>query len=178
MGKFNIYIRQDGRYEGRIPKGKNKTGKRKFQYIFGHSREKVQKKITEFRRRKSYQNCSKTVSQLFTEWYQNNKHRIKESTGANYLMKAKKHILPAFGNVIIDSVTDTKISQFIDKKLKEGLLSRYISDIIVLMKSVFKFAVKIYHIFNPLENVILPKKKKSEITLLDDKAKSRNQEFT
>ena len=121
MKKFNIYLRQDGRYEGRIAKGKNKQGKPKFQYIFGHSREEVQNKIMEIRRHELYQNCSETVSELFTKWYQNNKHRIKESTGANYLMKANKHILPVFGNISIDSVTGSEISQFIESKMREML---------------------------------------------------------
>ena len=177
MEKFNIYYRKDGRYEGRIVRGKNEQGKPKFQYIFGHTREEVQKKITDIRRQEQYQHCSETVSELFRNWYQSNKHRIKESTRANYLMKAKKHLLPTFGNISIDSVTSTEISQFIDEKLKEGLSNRYISDIIVLIKSVFKFAVKIYHIFNPFENIVLPKKKKSEITLLDDEEQQKLQQY-
>ena len=177
MEKFNIYHRQDGRYAGRIARGKNEQGKPKFQYIFGHTREEVQRKITEIRRQEQSESCSETVSNLFQSWYQNNKHRIKESTGANYLMKASKHILPFFGDITVDSVTETEISNFIDRKRKEGLSNRYISDIIVLMKSIFKYAVRIYHIFNPLDGITLPKKKKSEITLLDDSEQQKLQQY-
>ena len=49
MERYNIYHRKDGRWEGRIYKGKSKTGKRKYKYIFGKSKEQVQKKIREFR---------------------------------------------------------------------------------------------------------------------------------
>ncbi|MBR0484588.1 MAG: site-specific integrase, partial [Oscillospiraceae bacterium] len=177
MEKFNIYHRQDGRYEGRIARGKNEQGKPKFQYVFGHSRQEVQDKITEIRRQEQSESCSETISNLFESWYQSNKHRIKESTGANYLMKANKHILPFFGDTAIDSVTDKEISSFIDRKLKEGLSNRYVSDIIVLMKSVFKYAVKIYHIFNPLDGISLPKKKKAEITLLDENEQQKLQQY-
>ena len=177
MEKFNIYHRQDGRYEGRIARGKNEQGKPKFQYVFGHSRQEVQDKITEIRRQEQSESCSETISNLFESWYQSNKHRIKESTGANYLMKANKHILPFFGNTAIDSVTDKEISSFIDRKLKQGLSNRYVSDIIVLMKSVFKYAVKIYHIFNPLDGISLPKKKKAEITLLDENEQQKLQQY-
>ena len=177
MEKFNIYHRQDGRYEGRIARGKNEQGKPKYQYIFGHTKEEVQKKITEIRRQERTESCAETVAELFADWYQNNKHRIKESTGANYLMKANKHILPFFGDIAIDSVTDKEIGSFIDQKRKEGLSNRYISDIIVLIKSVFKFAVKIYHIFNPTEGISLPKKKKSEITLLDENEQQKLQQY-
>ena len=168
MEKFNIYHRQDGRYEGRIIKGKNKQGKPKFQYVFGKTKEEVQKKISEIRCKKHYQTCCEPFSVLFEKWYQSIKHRIKESTGANYLMKARKHILPVFGDISVDSFTTAQISSFIDKKLEEGLSNRYVSDIVVLMKSVFKYAVKIHHIFNPLDGILLPKKKKTEITLLDN----------
>lgn len=80
MGKYNIYHRQDGRWEGRIPKGKNENGKYQFQYVFGYSREAVEEKITEIYRHEQLNICSKTVSELFGEWVQSNKHRVKEST--------------------------------------------------------------------------------------------------
>ncbi|MEE5993850.1 MAG: hypothetical protein V3G42_11490 [Oscillospiraceae bacterium] len=35
-------------------------------------------------------------------------------------------------------------------------------------QTVFKYAVRIYHIFNPLDGVSLPKKKSPEIFPLDD----------
>ena len=96
MERFNIYHRRDGRYEGRITKGKDEQGKPKFQYVFGHTREEVQEKITEIHRQTQNSDCNRKFSDLFHEWYESNKHRIKESTGANYLMKAHKHILPVF----------------------------------------------------------------------------------
>jgi len=177
MEKFNIYCRKDGRYEGRILRGKNEQGKPKFQYIFGHSKEEVQKKITDIRRQNQYQHCSETISDLFGNWCQSNKHRIKESTIANYLMKANKHILPVFGDIAIDSVTDTKINDFIDMKLKSGLSNRYVSDIIVLLKSIFKYAVKIYHIFNPMDSISMPKRKKTEVKILDENEQKQLQQY-
>ena len=177
MERFNIYLRKDGRYEGRISRGKNEQGKPKFQYIFGHSREEVQKRITEIYRQEQSESCSETVSNLFQSWYQSYKHHIKESTCANYLMKAKKHILPIFGDIAIDSVTSEEINHFIESKLKDGLSIRYISDIIVLIKSIFKHAVKIYHIFNPMDGISMPKRKKAEITLLDENEQQKLQQY-
>ena len=48
MTRYNIYRRKDGRWEGRIPRGKKSNGKRKFKYIFGISKEQVRKKMEEF----------------------------------------------------------------------------------------------------------------------------------
>lgn len=175
MGKYNIYHRQDGRWEGRIPKGKNENGKYQFQYVFGHSREVVEEKITEIYRQEQSNDCSKSVSELFSEWVQSNKYRVKESTLANYLMKAEKHILPNFGDCGINSISTKDIVGFIDNKLASGLSNRYVSDIVVLMKSIFKYAVRMYRIFNPMDGISLSKKKRAEITLLDDSEQQKLQ---
>ena len=74
----------------------------------------------------------------------------------------------------MSSINETSIYSFIKLKQREGLSSRYISDIIVLMKSIFKYAVKKYHIFNPLNGISLPKKKRSEVVLLDTNEQNRS----
>ena len=90
MERYNIYYRRDGRYEGRISRGKNKNGKRKYQYFFGKTRVEVEKKISEARQNEKSQGyCIKTMSVLFYEWYQSIQHRVKESTAANYLMNVQ-----------------------------------------------------------------------------------------
>ena len=52
MRGLNIYKRKDGRYEGRITRGRTENGKRSYQYFFGKARQAVQSKI-------------KSVQQLF-----------------------------------------------------------------------------------------------------------------
>lgn len=47
------------------------------------------------------------------------------------------------------------------------LSDRYITDIIILMKVIFKYAVKTYNIYNPMVGLVLPKRKNPEIQLLD-----------
>ena len=41
----SIYKRKDGRWEGRISRGKKDNGQRKFRYIFGKSKEQVHNKM-------------------------------------------------------------------------------------------------------------------------------------
>ena len=177
MERFNIYHRRDGRYEGRISRGKRKNGKRRFQYFFGHSREEVQKKMTMVREMDLKGSCNKTVGQIFSEWFQSIRHRVKESTAANYLMKAEKHVLPAFSEAMTDTIAASDIYNFIASKQKSGLSNRYISDIIIMMKSVFKYASKIYHFLNPLDGITLPKQQKPEIKLLDEKQQTKLQQY-
>ena len=50
MKGINVYYRKDGRWEGRISRGKRKDGKRKFQYIFARTKEEVIDRMTSIRR--------------------------------------------------------------------------------------------------------------------------------
>lgn len=174
----NIYYRKDGRWEGRIPRGKRKNGRRKFQYVFGKSKDEVRDKMDAIKNRElQHGYCTLNVSQLFSEWYQSIQHRVKESTAANYRMKAKKHILPVFGEKQVESVLSTDVYAFIELEQQKGLSNRYVADIIILMKSIFKYAARTYHITNPMDSVMLPRKKLPEIKLLDEMQLIKLQEY-
>ncbi len=178
MSRSNAYHRKDGRWEGRIPQGKSDDGKQKFRYIFARSKEEVLQKMEEiYLRDRSAESCCKTLHTVFSEWFNLTKHRIKESTAANYAMKADKHILPVFGEKSISSITQDDVCAFIADKQKSGFSERYIADIVVLMKSIFKYAVASYHIFNPLDSLRLPKKKGVEILLLDKEEQEQLQAY-
>lgn len=60
---MNIYQRRDGRFEGRISRGKRSNGTRRFQYFFGKTKEAVREKMAKERRKKS--NCSLTDHATF-----------------------------------------------------------------------------------------------------------------
>ncbi|MBQ8349874.1 MAG: site-specific integrase [Ruminococcus sp.] len=172
---MNIYQRRDGRFEGRISRGKRSNGTRRFQYFFGKTEEDVREKMAKERRKKS--NFPLTVTQLFSEWHSSIKHKVKESTAANYYLKANKHILPAFGDKSAESIEDTEIYAFIESKQKVGLSNRYISDMLIVMKSMFKYAVRTYHIYNPMEYIKMPRAKNPEITLLDENEQAKLKEY-
>ena len=53
--------------------------------------------------------CFLTMADLFSEWHRSILHRVKESTAANYAMKADKHILPAFGGLHVGDITANHI---------------------------------------------------------------------
>lgn len=177
MEKYNIYHRKDGRWEGRILKEKLTDGTRKYQYVFGRSREEVCNKIDNIRNLEPISDCILTLSELFVEWTNSIRHRIKESTASNYAMKANKHILPVFGSKYLNEIRTTDVYAFIEEKKHNGLSNRYISDIIILMKTMFKYAKKMYHILNPLEDIELPRKKKTDIRVLDHKEQKKLQRY-
>ncbi len=169
MEKLNIYHRKDGRWEGRISRGKRKDGKRKYQYILARTKEEVVTRMAEIRKSEQPTGvCGSSITALWNEWFRSIQHLVKESTAANYLMKAQKHILPVFGEKSVNSIKSDDIYAFISQKQKAGLSVRYVADIVILLKTIFKYAVKTYHIFNPLDGITLPKKKAPEIQLLDE----------
>lgn len=162
----NIYQRKDGRYEGRITIGYD-NGKRQYKAFFGKTVEETIGKMAEFRTKMTVPiNVVKTFGTVYEEWFQSISYRVKESTAANYTLKADKHLFPAFGDTAITDITQNNIYQFIRDKQDSGLSNRYITDILILMKSVFKYAAHTYHTLNPMEGLIMPKKQKTEIRLL------------
>ena len=169
----NIYLRRDGRYEGRLTDGKS----RRIRYFYGKSREEVEKKIQNFKENQSYSEVGLTVKNLFWEWLEFSKLRLKESTIANYIGKAEAHILPIFGNIKADELTSEQLHKFISDKLKGGLSSNYVADIVILLKSVMKFAVNHYNIRNRIAEVVLPKRKRAEVNLLSKSQQIRLQKY-
>lgn len=168
MRKFNIYKRKDGRYEGRLLRGRRNNGQRRYLYFFGKTKEAVEQKMAlVINKKRINDTCTVTVAEVFEEWYQSIHNRIKESTAANYCMKAQKHIIPNFGDMQITELTTSVVNKFIDTKLSEGLSSRYVADIIILMKSICKYASATYNLVNVMSEVSIPRKKSTEIVLLD-----------
>ena len=163
----NIYHRKDGRWEARIALG-TVEGKRKYRSVYGKTREEAEYRlmIAQQERAESFTVTEMTVRELTAEWLHHARLRLKESTVANYRMKAQKHLLPAFGELQCCELTCRKIYDFIEKKLSEGLSPRYVSDMIVLMKSIFRYANREYNIRNVVSGIILPKCQRSEPVLL------------
>lgn len=83
-------------------------------------------------------------------------------------MKADKHILPQFGDMRYDNLTVQTLHNFIEKKLKTGLSTKYVSDIIIVFKSMAKYISRVYGFRNPIADVVLPKTQKKEMNLFSD----------
>ena len=103
-----------------------------------------------------------TVKELALEWLCVVKNRIKESTAANYRMKIERHIVPYFGEISCALLKVKTVSEFIQKKLKDGLSARYVCDILTVLKSIFRYASREHRINNVIDGVVMPKKTKPE----------------
>lgn len=164
----NIYKRKDGRWEGRYKCGFNSDGKAMYRSVYAMTYQEVREKLHKIKSAVvSFVSSGKiTVKELSEEWLRAVRLKVKTSTYACYNMKFIKHILPAFGGVVYDKLTADSIHEFIENKLKEGLSVKYVSDIIIVFKSMAKYISRIHGYANPLENVVLPKSEKNEMKLL------------
>lgn len=164
----NIYKRKDGRWEGRYKCGFNESGKAKYCSVYGHSYAEVRSKLAPLKASITtpFAACRLTVKELFDEWLSAVKLRVKPSTYANYLMKVEKHILPEFGGLRYDSLTVQMLNSFVQKKLDAGLSAKYVSDIIIVFKTMAKFIAKTHGFRNILTDVALPKVHRKELPLL------------
>lgn len=166
----NIYRRKDGRWEGRYKCGFDKDGKTKYRSVYAKTYNEVKEKLSEVRSEAvSFISSGKlTVKELFSEWFSAVKFKVKASTYANYRMKVEKHILPEFSGLTYSALSARLVHEFIEKKLEYGLSAKYVSDIVVVFKSMTKYVSAEHGYNNPLINVILPKTQKKELHLLSE----------
>ncbi len=157
---LNIYKRKDGRWEGRYKNGYTPAGKAKYSSIYGKSysavREQLEKKRVENHSGVAC-SCKCTVGEIIDKWLSDVRNKVKVSTFANYTMKIQKHILPCFAGIKYDRLTADVLNIFIEQKCSEKLSAKYVSDIVILLKSAAKFAQKRYGYANRIDCVTLPK---------------------
>lgn len=172
MGKkgLNIYCRKDGRWEGRYKDGFREDGKAKYRSVYAATYSAVRKKLLKIYAaiEQPMSVCVMTVKQLFLEWVEMKKLTVKESTIENYVFKANKHLFAAFGNIKFSELSVNLVCKFIQDKLNDGLSAKYVSDMVVILKSMAKYASKTYNCKNPICDIELPKIEKTELKLYSD----------
>lgn len=169
MGKkgLNIYHRKDGRWEGRYKDGFRENGKAKYRSVYAATYSAVKERllIIHASSEQPVSVCTMTVKQIFADWLNVKKLTVKESTIANYVFKANKYLLATFGNMKFNELSISLVYKFIQDKLNDGLSAKYVSDMIVILKSMSKYASKTYNCKNPICDLELPKTEKSELKL-------------
>ena len=175
MSLGSTYLRRDGRWESRLSLGVV-NGKRLSKSFYGRTREEAESKlILAVLGNTLVPKTEMTVRDLCDEWLSVSSHRVKLSTLANYRMKIEKHIIPRFGNMMCGEITSKRAYRCMQDQLEYGFLARYVADIMVLLKTVFKYAQREYNIANPFDTIVMPKCSKPEVRLLtgDEQKKLR-----
>ncbi|MCM1299538.1 MAG: site-specific integrase [Firmicutes bacterium] len=183
---MNIYKRKDGRFEGRIPIGYSNNGKIKYRYLYS-------KNLTELKEKMmcAYINsdnpmqgsADKTLKELCSEWLLSAKLRVKQSSYCCYEKLINKHILPYFEDIMYSELNTPIINSFAEHKLKYGKINGFggisaksVHDILIVMRSVAKYAEQEYGYRNPMRNISIPKSenKKTKVFSKDERSRLQN----
>lgn len=158
----NIYKRKDGRWEGRYKNGFKTDGKTRYSSVYGKSYSEVRTALLQKKQsaNENRMHCKCSFGEVVQMWLDSIKNTVKESTYSNYIMKIEKHILPKLGKVYYEKLTADVLNAFVSNKLAAGLSAKYVSDILVLIKSVCKFAHRQYGYTDKAEFMVLPKQEK------------------
>ena len=156
----NIYHRADGRWEGRY----YIRGTRKYRSVYGHSYTEARRKLDRLRNEVLVPSsrCTLLVTDILKMWLEARRARIKESSYASYRNKLEKHLFPYFGPMKYSAMTASVLERFIADKGVEGLSNKYISDMVVMIKSAAKWAEIEHNYANMIRNIELPKKVQKE----------------
>jgi len=151
----NIRLRKDGRWEGRVLKGRSELGKSIYASFYGASYAEVKAKIASAVLSGSETNKSKDepvkirnpFSKVLDVWLKTKRVSLKESSYAKYYSIANNHIKPALGKYPASSIDNETLNFFVSKLMKSGnrktqgpLSPKTIRDILSIVKAALKFA--------------------------------------
>lgn len=145
----NIYLRKDGRWEGRYVKERI-NGKTKYGYIFGKNYEEVQEKLDNI---SSFTDSTRTPeSYLFVDlaniYLSFKSAQLKPSSVAKYTNMLNTYLIPRFGKLSVADITRTSILQMSQDllvsggKKSKGLSPKTVNSILSLLKNIFDFAFR------------------------------------
>lgn len=166
----NITKRKDGRFMGRFIVGYDNNGKALYQYVYGRTYDEAEEKLIIGKEIESRYLSGRNISvkKVYNEWLNAVVNRVKESSFANYKLKFEKHILPEFGDMSCTELSAGVINTFINRKLTDGLSASYVRDIMIVFKTMLKYAQEEYKLSLSLKNIVLPKcERKTEQKLGD-----------
>ena len=154
----NIYKRKDGRWEGRYLTYKD--GAKKYISVYGRTYAAVKDKLLIAKQNAALSqtennlpDCCLTVANLFAKWLREKATLIKPSSYIRYTGLLNTHLLPALGGCAVSNLTVQKIAAVLQDKLqngrldkKGGLSAKTIADILCLIKSAVKMALRDFNL--------------------------------
>lgn len=83
-----------------------------------------------------------TLDDVFVEWVHMKELFVKEATLAAYCLTYRNHLRPAFGNAR-GAIEESEVQAFVLEKLRSGLSRKTVTDFTIVLKLVYKYAVKL-----------------------------------
>ena len=179
-GDGTIRLRKDGRWEGRIPVGRDKLKKKTlYKSFYGKTLAEVRARIKRFKNDTPQERCSTemTLGEWLDKWLLLYKQTaVAPSTYNSYSTIIKWHLKPTLGNFQLHELTTDDIQKAfntfaIGGSRKDGLPGSLSVSSIVKIKVVLNAALNQairnrIILFNPIDGVVLPRQRKKEISVL------------
>lgn len=150
----NIYKRKDGRWEARYIDSYDGNGKAKYKYLYAPTYTEVKAKLI---KAQNYADLSSDLKKTkdkekyeywLDAWLHAKRLGVKESTYIRYRNTIENHIKPDLGKYPINKISTSLMEQFVSRKLQNGridgnggLSPKSMSDIMVIVKESFKYAL-------------------------------------
>lgn len=157
----------------RVYTGRDANGKRRYVGKTIHGTKKdaqrfLRKRLTEIDVGEFVEPSRRTVAEYLREWLETSaKARVRERTLENYASHVERYFLPAFGGKRLDQLRRGGIQRVYNAMTERGLAPRTVRYAHSTLRSALQDAVK-YQLLarNPADDVDLPKKRRSERTVL------------
>ena len=83
---------------------------------------------------------TKTFKEVSEIWKRDKRQYVKPSSYSTYVLLLNKHILPVFGESTL--VTESDVQSFVLKKLDEGLSTKSVKVLVLVLKMITRFGAK------------------------------------
>lgn len=145
----NIYLRKDGRYEGRYVIGKTHKGTTRFGYVYGRQYAQVKQKLLRLKASLLLQqeNAGKaqsiSLAGWIEYWLQNEvAGTVRESSYQTYRRQIVRHLLPRLGALPLASLTPAVIGEFASALEESRLAANTVKNVFRLLAASLQFAVE------------------------------------
>ena len=105
---------------------------------------------------------------LTDNWLLYKKHKIKESTYLNYNYIINTYLNKKFAKKRLSYFLDYDMNEFIDS-LEKNLSNKTVRDIVLVLKSILKFAERKYNTNFKLDLITMPSSEKTELQVFNEK---------
>ena len=181
----NIYLRKDGRYEGRVIIGFTECGRLRYKSVYAKTLAEVKRKMEELysiRETLSVPALRLTVREGCEQWLAAAKLRVKESTCANYENIIQGHILPRLGRVSFSTLTTARVNEYISDLLTNGRLdghgglsAKAVRDIMTVFRSVEHYVSREYGLRET--HFTMPKPEQKQLDILSKTERKKLEQY-
>lgn len=180
----NIFKRKDGRWEARYTKGYDLAGKIIYGFCYGRTYREAKEKVTKCKMqvlagRQPQGTINRHMFSWFCdEWLKNSERQNKPATYVKYSSILERHIKPGLGCCCPAEITTATVQNFSrDLADTHGLSPKSVKDILVILRSILKYAKKYFPgVFSELE-IEYPKENRKEMRVLSRQEQSRLIQF-